>query len=113
MAFSLLLTLKSSYGTLAISYQTTIPFLIMTDTIHTKLTEGRRVAIPAVICQELGLRPGDPLVLEVANRAIILRSLDDVVREVQAYFADVAPPNVVLSDELSRDRRAEAARDKP
>jgi ribosomal protein S20 len=30
--------------------------------------------------------------------------------EVQAYCADVAPPNVLLSDELIRDRREEAAR---
>jgi AbrB family looped-hinge helix DNA binding protein len=85
----------------------------MTDAIHTKLTESRRVAIPAEICQALGLRPGDPLVLEVANHAIVLRSLDDVVREVQAYFADAAPPDVIVSEELSRDRRAEAARKKP
>jgi prevent-host-death family protein len=36
----------------------------------------------------------------------------EVTREVQDYFVDVAPRNTLLSDELGRDRRAEAARDK-
>ncbi len=34
-----------------------------------------------------------------------------LLREVQAFFSDAAPREVVLSDELSRDRRAEAARE--
>ena len=40
-----------------------------------------------------------------------MRPLDKVIQEVQAFFADAAPRDVVLSDELSRDRRAEAARE--
>jgi hypothetical protein len=34
-----------------------------------------------------------------------------VTREVQAFFADVAPPDVLLSEELSKDRREETARE--
>ena len=40
-----------------------------------------------------------------------MRPLDAVIREVQAYFADVAPPGVSLSEELLRDRREEAQRE--
>ena len=58
-----------------------------------------------------GLKPGDPVVLEASDDAIMLRPLEEVIREVQAYFADAAPPEVILSDELSRDRCAEAARE--
>jgi hypothetical protein len=32
-----------------------------------------------------------------------------VIREVQAFFADAAPTEVLLSEELSRERRQEAA----
>ena len=32
-----------------------------------------------------------------------------VIRAVQAFFANAAPSNVRLSEELLRDRRAEAA----
>jgi AbrB family looped-hinge helix DNA binding protein len=84
----------------------------MNDVIHVKLGAHRRVAIPAELCQRYGLHPGDPLVLEASDHAITLRPLDDVVREVQAFFADAAPPDKTLSDELIRDRRAEAKRER-
>jgi AbrB family looped-hinge helix DNA binding protein len=83
----------------------------MSHIIHTKLGEGRRVVIPAELCEDLGLSPGDALVLESSETRIVVRPFDAVVREVQAFFADAAQPDVLLSDELIRDRRAEAARD--
>jgi len=83
----------------------------MNHVIHTKMSEGRRVAIPAELCQEYGLRPGTAVVLEPSGSGIVLRPLDAVVREVQAFFADAAPPDVLLSEELLRDRRAEADRE--
>jgi len=75
------------------------------------MSEGRRVAIPAGFCQRYGLHPGDPVVLEPTDSGIVVRPLDAVIREVQAFFADAAPSDVVLSDELLRDRREEAARE--
>jgi bifunctional DNA-binding transcriptional regulator/antitoxin component of YhaV-PrlF toxin-antitoxin module len=75
------------------------------------MSEGRRIAIPSELCQEYGLQPGDPIVLEPTESGIVLRPLDTVIREVQAFFADVAPADVRLSEELSRDRRKEAARE--
>ena len=83
----------------------------MANVIHTKLSEGRRVAIPAELCQRYGIEPGDPVVLEPSDSGIVMRPLDTVIREVQAYFADVAPPGVSLSEELLRDRREEAQRE--
>jgi bifunctional DNA-binding transcriptional regulator/antitoxin component of YhaV-PrlF toxin-antitoxin module len=85
---------------------------LMQRVIHTKLGEGRRVAIPSEMCHELGLEPGTPVVLESTETTIVLRPLGEVVREVQEYFADAGPKKMLLSKELSRDRRAEAARDK-
>ena len=82
----------------------------MHPVIHTKMGEGRRVAIPAEICQEYGLRPGAPVVLEPTEGGLVLRPLDAVIREVQAFFADAAPADVLLSEDLRRDRRAEATR---
>jgi bifunctional DNA-binding transcriptional regulator/antitoxin component of YhaV-PrlF toxin-antitoxin module len=84
----------------------------MVHVIHTKMGEGRRVAIPAELCEEYGLQPGTTVVLEPSPSGIVVRPLETVIREVQAFFADAAPPDVLLSDELSRDRKAEAARDK-
>ena len=84
---------------------------LMSHVIHTKMGQGRRVAIPAELCHEYGLEPGVPVVLEPSESGIVVRPLETVVREVQAFFADAAPNEVLLSDALSRDRRAEAARE--
>jgi AbrB family looped-hinge helix DNA binding protein len=81
----------------------------MLNVIHTKLGEGRRVVIPAELCERFGIEPGDSIVLEASDAGIVLRRFDVVIREVQAYFADAAQPDECLSEELRRDRRAEAA----
>jgi AbrB family looped-hinge helix DNA binding protein len=83
----------------------------MDHVIHTKLGEGRRVVIPAELCQKYGLQPGDPVVLESSEGGITVRRLDDVIEDVQAYFAEAAPAKVVLSEELLRDRRKEAEKE--
>src|SRR6516162_3166002 len=84
---------------------------VMEHVIHTKMGGGRRIAIPADVCQKYGLEPGTPVVLEPTDTGIVLRPLDAVMREVQAFFAEVAPPDVLLSDELIRDRRKEVERE--
>lgn len=86
----------------------TIP---MHAVMHTKLSEGRRLALPAALCREYGLEPGAPVVLEAAEAGIIVRPLEAVLREVQSFFAAAAPPEVQLSEALLQDRRAEAARE--
>jgi AbrB family looped-hinge helix DNA binding protein len=50
----------------------------MGDVIHTKLGEGRRVAIPAELCHRFGLEPGDPVVLESTEAGITVRPLEGV-----------------------------------
>ena len=83
----------------------------MNHVIHTKMGEGRRIAIPAELCHEFGMEPGSPVVLEPSDSGIVLRPLNAVIREVRAFFADVALADVLISEELIRDRRAEAARE--
>jgi bifunctional DNA-binding transcriptional regulator/antitoxin component of YhaV-PrlF toxin-antitoxin module len=83
----------------------------MSNVIHAKLGEGRRVAIPAELCHRYGIEPGDPVVLEPSDAGIIMRPLDAVVREVQAYFASAAPADVSLSEELMLDRREDAKKE--
>lgn len=84
----------------------------MQQAIHTKIGPGRRVVLPADLCHEYGLAPGTPVVLEPTEHGIVVRPFSDVVRDVQKYFAGTAPKGVRLSDELLRDRRAEAAKDR-
>jgi AbrB family looped-hinge helix DNA binding protein len=83
----------------------------MDQVYHTKLGEGRRVAIPAELCDELGLRPGAPLAIEVREDGLHLVPYEQIIREVQAAFAPYKRPGVSTVDELIRERREEAARE--
>lgn len=80
----------------------------MDSVIHTKIGQGRRVAIPADLCEQYGIEPGDAVVLEGTDNGIFVRPLKAVIQEVQSFFADAAPTGVLLSEELSADRRREA-----
>lgn len=46
--------------------------------------------------------------LEPTDSGIVVRPLDDVIREIQAFFADIAPADIRLSDELLRVPLGEA-----
>jgi len=83
----------------------------MEPVIHTKLGEGRRVAIPADVCQQLGLHPGDPLTIEIRDDGLHLITYAQIVREVQKAFAPYKKPGESVVDELIRERREEAARE--
>ena len=78
---------------------------------HTKLGEGRRVAIPAEVCEEFGLQPGAPLAIKVHEDSLQLVPYEQIIREVQAAFAPYKQPGVSVVDELIRERREEAARE--
>jgi bifunctional DNA-binding transcriptional regulator/antitoxin component of YhaV-PrlF toxin-antitoxin module len=83
----------------------------MPHVIHTKVGQGRRIAIPADLCHEYGLEPGTPVVLEASESGIMVRPLSTVIREVQDYFLKAIPPEVMLSEELIQERRADAAQE--
>ena len=78
---------------------------------HTKLGPSRRVALPAAACQEVGLRPGDPVAVEVGPGGIRLLPFDRLIEEIQDGFADCRVEGVNASDELIAERRAEATRE--
>lgn len=84
---------------------------MMGDVFHTTVGDDGRVVIPAVLRKQLGLTPGEQVVIEADGSGVRLRNWNRVLAEVQDYFKDVGPPGEYLSDELIKDRRAEAARE--
>src|SRR5579871_2437143 len=78
---------------------------------HTKLGEGRRVAIPAEVCEQLGLRPGAPLAITIEDNGLHVVPYEQIIREVQAAFAPYKQAGVSMVDELIQERRLEAARE--
>ncbi|MBA4067309.1 MAG: hypothetical protein C0501_27095 [Isosphaera sp.] len=78
---------------------------------HVRMGEDGRLVIPAALRREAGLKPGDTVVIESDGDSLLLKSYDRVLAEVQGHFAALAAPAVLLSEELIRERRAEAARE--
>jgi bifunctional DNA-binding transcriptional regulator/antitoxin component of YhaV-PrlF toxin-antitoxin module len=75
------------------------------------LDRDGRVLLPVAFCAELGLQPGDALVVECDGDSLLVRSPDAALQETQHYFRQFVPAGVSVVDELIADRRAEAERD--
>jgi bifunctional DNA-binding transcriptional regulator/antitoxin component of YhaV-PrlF toxin-antitoxin module len=82
----------------------------MNVSIPTRLGAGRRIAIPAYLCERYGFSPGSPLILQAEADGIHIRQLEQVVREAQNRVSRYVPAGVSLAEALSKER-AEAGRD--
>jgi AbrB family looped-hinge helix DNA binding protein len=78
---------------------------------RTRIAEGGRLVIPAEFRRKLGLNPGDSVVIDIADGELRVRSLRAAVQRAQALVRRYIPADVNLSEELIRDRRAEAKRE--
>jgi AbrB family looped-hinge helix DNA binding protein len=80
---------------------------------HTKsrLNDNGRIVIPVEIRQQMGLKPGDTLLLRVDGDVLILESQQARIRRVQESLRHLIPADRQLSDELIADRREEARRE--
>jgi AbrB family looped-hinge helix DNA binding protein len=82
-------------------------------TAHYSVTIGERgrIVLPAQLREELGLRPGERLIItadpEGGFRAISAR---ERARQLFGLYRDLAPGRS-LADELIAERRAEASRE--
>jgi hypothetical protein len=54
---------------------------------------------------------GDPVVIIEDSQGLHVKTRDKVAAEAQAYFAKLAPPGGLLSEEILQDRRSEIDRD--
>ena len=62
--------------------------------------------------RELGFKEGDRLIIEREGNCAVIKTYDQVVREVQAEVKRLTGPyKGSIVDELIAERRAEAARD--
>jgi AbrB family looped-hinge helix DNA binding protein len=75
-------------------------------THHAKIIAGGKVVIPADLRRELGLKPGDTVVIERDGDALVLKSYLQVVREVQAEFRKMVGDDYSV-DQFLAERRAD------
>lgn len=78
---------------------------------HSKVDRSGRIVLPADVRLRNHIHTGDQVVIIESNGGLQVRTHDQAVRDAQAVFAGLAPADVVLSDELIRERRREAERE--
>jgi len=76
-----------------------------------RIVSGGRLQIPADVRKELGLADGDGVRIEVVDDELRIRSMKAVIAGIQAELRRYVPEGISLVDELSAERRAEAARE--
>ena len=76
-----------------------------------KIVEGGKLVIPAAFRREMGIAPGDTVVVELDAGELRVRSLSSAIRQVQARMRELNPEGRLLSEELIAERRAEAERE--
>ncbi|CCV12629.1 AbrB/MazE/SpoVT family DNA-binding domain-containing protein [Mesorhizobium sp. STM 4661] len=75
-----------------------------------KLGEGGRFVIPAAMREEMGVKPGEDLILHVENGELRVRSWLQNLRRVQAELAALKKPGESVVDEFLKERREEQLR---
>ncbi len=77
-----------------------------------KLVSGGRLQIPADVRRQLGLSDGDAVRMRVVDGELRVVPYRQAIARVQARLkATLTPSDVLMSDELIAERRAEAARE--
>jgi AbrB family looped-hinge helix DNA binding protein len=76
-----------------------------------KVDSSGRVALPAEARERHHIAHGDTVVIVDDKHGLQIKTLDQVLSEVQAEFAKVVPRGVLLSEEILQDRRSEIERD--
>jgi AbrB family looped-hinge helix DNA binding protein len=78
---------------------------------HLKVDSSGRIVLPAEARARNHIAEGDTVVIIEDSQGLHVKTHDQVVAEAQAYFANLAPPDVLLSEEILQDRRSEIERD--
>ena len=76
-------------------------------TYQAKVIAGGKIVIPAELRREFGIKEGDSLVLErSADGGIVLKTYEQVVKEVQASFRAMVGDDYSV-DQFLAERRAD------
>ena len=79
--------------------------------VSTRLNPNGRIVIPAALREQMGIKPGDALTMEVVDGTLRVESYRAKIRRIQQSMRQFISPDRCLSDELIADRREEARRE--
>lgn len=86
---------------------------LITDshTVNSRINENGRILIPASLRRQMGVGPGDSVIMEVVGGVLHVESYRARIRRIQEEFRQYAKPGVLASDELIAERRQESRRE--
>jgi|SRR5580698_9225359 AbrB family looped-hinge helix DNA binding protein len=79
--------------------------------VTSRINDNGRIVIPASIRKNMGLNPGDVVVMSLEDGVLRIESQVAKIRRIQAEFKPFANPASLASDELIAERREEARRE--
>lgn len=77
-----------------------------------QLGEKGRLVIPVAMREALGIKPGDSVELRIEDHELRISTRRARIRRAQARARQYIPEGVLLSEELSAERREEARRER-
>jgi AbrB family looped-hinge helix DNA binding protein len=80
-----------------------------THVYRSKVDASGRIVLPADVRLRQHIHTGDQVVIIEGHEGLQVKTQEQAIREVRNLFATFAPPDVLLSEEVIRERR-EAAR---
>jgi AbrB family transcriptional regulator (stage V sporulation protein T) len=86
--------------------------LCHSQAVRVRIAAGGRVVIPADVRQGLGVKEGDELLITRDGDGIRMTTVQQAVKEVQAFFGQFKKPGESVVDEFLASRREEAAKEK-
>ena len=76
-----------------------------------KMSEGGRVVVPAEIRRAMQISDGDTGLWELVDGTARMTTQRERIRQLQLYVRQFVPAGVSLVDELTEERRTQAARE--
>ena len=76
-----------------------------------KIGQGGRIVLPAQIRKALGVTTGDDLILDLSDGEVRMFTRREAIRRAQDLVRRYFPEGRMLSEELIRERKIEAARE--
>jgi AbrB family looped-hinge helix DNA binding protein len=80
-------------------------------TYHLKVDASGRIVLPADARARNHIAEGDTVTVIEDENGLHVKTRERILADAQAYFASFVPRDVLLSEEILADRRAEHERD--
>ena len=78
---------------------------------HLKVDSSGRILLPSSARERRHIANGDTVIVVEDENGLHIKTREQLLAEAQEYFAKFVPRDVLLSDEVNEDRRAENERD--